>query len=595
MAIPNTQDLMFPILNVLKDGKIYRIREIVENLADHFNLSDDERKQLTPGGSKALFHSRVMNARSYLYRAELIEHPTRGRSNITKRGLEVVENPPEKLDLNFLTRYPEFMEYIQNSSTAQRDPELRKLLRRVKDRLEAKDKPEEPSVVWVKEEPKTIKMQPVTALPSTPNPPAEPLVTPVVVGNQPIISDDQLMKAVAAINFLNTKNQREDRRERLEEQKHTAGFTQLQMAWMMGVRFVENYFQHPLLYLLPLVLMIAAGIVATTLAKSEYESNGILFVQEDTLISAVSSVQDDGFGWVTPAQSTSDELNELLQTDSFIRIIIQQTNLEELMDQGETVVNDTFEDARRSFAVYPLGQNQLQISVTYEDREIAYQLANAAVNSYIDWQISADKQDTSAARAFLENLVPQYRAEYDAAVSGLETYLLQNPAPVRGDRPAIETLQIERLRSDVAIADSRYQGALENLEQIRLEEVVIEGKTRQTYSIIDAPARPRNPELQDIIIDTGINIGIFVAVGIALTLVGIAGSTLLDRSMNYPIDARYVTSLPVLTTIPTPKSRRRTIREVIFGRRKKASQSGSSRKPDVQPAAAASSPTTANQ
>ncbi|MDJ0752683.1 MAG: winged helix-turn-helix domain-containing protein [Ardenticatenaceae bacterium] len=595
MAIPNTQDLMFPILDVLKDGKIYRIREIVDNLADSFNLTDEERKQLTPGGSKALFHSRVMNARSYLYRAELIEHPTRGRSNITKRGLEVVENPPEKLDLNFLTRYPEFMEYIQNSSTAQRDPELRKLLRRVKDRLEAKDKPEEPSVVWVKEEPKTIKMQPVNTVPSTPNPPAESLSTPVVVGNQPVISDDQLMKAVAAINFLNTKNQREDRRERLEEQRQTAGFTQLQMAWMMAVRFVENYFQHPLLYLLPLVLMIAAGVVATTLAKSEYESNGILFVQEDTLISAVSNVQDDGFGWVTPAQSTSDELNELLQTDSFIRIIIQQTNLEELMDQGETVVNDTFEEARRAFSVYPLGQNQLQISVTYEDREIAYQLANAAVNSYIDWQISADKQDTSAARAFLENLVPQYRAEYDASVSSLETYLLQNPAPVRGDRPAIETLQIERLRSDVAIADSRYQGALENLEQIRLEEVVIEGKTRQTYSIIDAPARPRNPELQDIIIDTGINIGIFVAVGIALTLVGIAGSTLLDRGMNYPIDARYVTSLPVLTTIPTPKPRRRTIREVLFGRRKKASQSGSSRKPDVQPAAAASSPTTANQ
>lgn len=589
MAIPNTQDLMFPLLQLIKDEGEYKIRQIVTGLADHFDLTEEERRELTPGGSKALFHSRVMSARSYLYRAAVIDHPRRGRSQITDRGLELLNDPPEKLDLNYLTRYPEFLDYLENNSSAQRDPELRNLLRRVKERLGKKKEggSEAPSAAASsQDDPKTIKM-PRVDWPEAADP---------VTSARPLQSDDTLIRAVAAINMLNRQEDRELRRKQIEPNRQMTAFTQLQVAWMGLVRYLENYFQHPFLFLLPLLLMIAAGVVTTAIAKTNFESKGIMFVQEDTLIGTVSSVQDDGFGWVTPAQSTSDELNELLQTDSFIRIIIQQTNLESKMNQGEKVVNDTFQEVRKAFSVYPLGQNQLEISVTYEDREIAFQLANAAVNSFIDWQISADKQDTNAARTFLETLVPQYKSEYDLSVSELETYLLQHPAPIRGERPAIEDLQIERLRSNVAIADNRYQGALESLEQIRLEEVVVEGKTRQTYSIIDAPARPRNPELQDIIIDTGINIGIFVAVGLALTLIGIAGSTMLDRSLNYPVDVRYATSLPVLAEVPKPKPKRRKFKELFLRRKKRQSRRGTAQ-PDVQkqPTAAASSPTTANQ
>lgn len=43
MSIPDYQTIMLPLLKFVADGKEHTLREIIEGLADIFNLNDEEK------------------------------------------------------------------------------------------------------------------------------------------------------------------------------------------------------------------------------------------------------------------------------------------------------------------------------------------------------------------------------------------------------------------------------------------------------------------------------------------------------------------------------------------------------------------------
>lgn len=112
MAIPNYQSLMLPVLEVLRDQKIHTSRELIEILSNKFNLTDEERKELLPSGQQPIFDNRVGWARTYLKKARLIESDKRGTQRISERGLDVLKNPPERIDVKFLDQFPEFIAFL---------------------------------------------------------------------------------------------------------------------------------------------------------------------------------------------------------------------------------------------------------------------------------------------------------------------------------------------------------------------------------------------------------------------------------------------------------------------------------------------------
>jgi restriction endonuclease Mrr len=60
---PRLQTVMLPLLSFAADGKEHRLRDAIEELADHFDLTEDERKELLPSGRQATFDNRVGWAR----------------------------------------------------------------------------------------------------------------------------------------------------------------------------------------------------------------------------------------------------------------------------------------------------------------------------------------------------------------------------------------------------------------------------------------------------------------------------------------------------------------------------------------------------
>ncbi len=341
------------------------------------------------------------------------------------------------------------------------------------------------------------------------------------------------------------------------------------MITLLVYRFLESYFRHRWWYLLPIVLMVVAAGVFITTSKPKYIARGSIYVQKETFLSALNSVTpNDTSWWTTPAQSVIGEINELLRTDAFIRAVIHGTDLEDRMDKGSEVVAETISEVRQSIWIAALGDNQIQINAAHEEAVIAHQIANSVLSSFVQWQVNAQRTESEAALAFFADLIKVYEANLETARENLKNYLLENPPPLRGERNEIQKLEISRLQGDVDIARSRYTNALEKEENARLALAQIEGDTRQSYTIIDAPLLPERPEVSRR--ELAIQAGIFLLVGVILSIAAIAGNMILDRTFRFPIDVYYGTHLPVLAMIPdtTEKTTRLQRLKQRLGRKK---------------------------
>ena len=111
MTIPDYQTVMLPILKHLSNQQEYRARDLIEPISDMFGLSDDEKRELLPSGKQRIIDNRIGWARTYLKKAGLLEDPRRGYTKITDRGIEVLNQKPQKINIKFLKQFSEFIEF----------------------------------------------------------------------------------------------------------------------------------------------------------------------------------------------------------------------------------------------------------------------------------------------------------------------------------------------------------------------------------------------------------------------------------------------------------------------------------------------------
>lgn len=102
MAIPDYQTLMLPLLRLLADRDTHSMRCLKERLADEFHLTTEEKAELLPSGRQTVILNRVSWARTYMAKAGLVESSGRGLVRITDRGVELLSNRPERVDVHLL-------------------------------------------------------------------------------------------------------------------------------------------------------------------------------------------------------------------------------------------------------------------------------------------------------------------------------------------------------------------------------------------------------------------------------------------------------------------------------------------------------------
>ena len=119
--IPNYQEFMRPFLQVAykahHDEQVneVKLRDVINQLAEQFNLTDKERTETLPSGKQSVLDNRVGWARTYLTKAGLLDVTRRAHFVITPRGIEALK---DNVDINneYLKRFDEFVAFKQKNN-----------------------------------------------------------------------------------------------------------------------------------------------------------------------------------------------------------------------------------------------------------------------------------------------------------------------------------------------------------------------------------------------------------------------------------------------------------------------------------------------
>lgn len=106
--IPDYQTLMLPMLKIVADGNEHHVRNLVEVLAEKFQVTDDERKELLPSGNQPIFDNRVGWAKTYLKKAGLLDSPKRATVVITDLGKVTLAENIDRIDSKYLKKFESF-------------------------------------------------------------------------------------------------------------------------------------------------------------------------------------------------------------------------------------------------------------------------------------------------------------------------------------------------------------------------------------------------------------------------------------------------------------------------------------------------------
>jgi restriction system protein len=111
VSVPDFQSLMLPFLQATQDGEEYSIASISNHLVTSLNLSKDDIEELLPSGLQTRFKNRVYWVATHFRKSKVIESTRRGSFKITERGKQLLKSNPDRIDMNTLNQYPEYLEF----------------------------------------------------------------------------------------------------------------------------------------------------------------------------------------------------------------------------------------------------------------------------------------------------------------------------------------------------------------------------------------------------------------------------------------------------------------------------------------------------
>ncbi len=313
------------------------------------------------------------------------------------------------------------------------------------------------------------------------------------------------------------------------------------------LRLLETFFRHRWSYLMTAALPIVAGVLFFLFVPAGYQVRGTIYVQGESLLTTLSSerqVQQ----FTTPSQATLSEVTSLLNTESFVEAVLQNTNLRDRLSAGPRERDRLLEEYRQAMLVTAEGSNIVVFTAEDNDPVVAQQLATETMNAYVQWRINFERTDSEVAQTFFSELIARYDEELAIAEQDLRDYLLNYPDPVRGERASEEKFEISRLQGLVDEATARLTEARDKEENARLALAKVNSNALQEYLVIDAPSVPNTPP--SVAKRAMLILSVFTVLGLILALARLGLAIMLDRSLYFPIDVQHSLKQVALGMLP---------------------------------------------
>jgi restriction system protein len=118
MSLPNYQEFMEPVLQLLADGEARQKNEVVEAVANLVGLSTEQKSEMLDSGKGLVYRSRINWSIAYLKQAKAVDSPKRAFYKITDRGLQLLESDSRPICTQLLMQFPEFVAFRERSSAS---------------------------------------------------------------------------------------------------------------------------------------------------------------------------------------------------------------------------------------------------------------------------------------------------------------------------------------------------------------------------------------------------------------------------------------------------------------------------------------------
>jgi restriction system protein len=116
MPIPEFNEIKAPALEYFADGQPHKTSEVFKTLGKCFRLTEQDLAEVLPSGTQLRWHNRAGWALYDLYRAGLLDRIKKGVYVISELGKQVAAEKPEKIDRDYLMRFPQFAQFIEKST-----------------------------------------------------------------------------------------------------------------------------------------------------------------------------------------------------------------------------------------------------------------------------------------------------------------------------------------------------------------------------------------------------------------------------------------------------------------------------------------------
>lgn len=115
--IPPFEEYLMPFLKYMGDGNVRRLSDVMEALKASMQLTASDLEETVKKTGRSRHIDRCSWAKTYLFKAGLIEFPERANFRITPAGSKIIESGVEVLTRKYLAEnYPSFAEFIKKKN-----------------------------------------------------------------------------------------------------------------------------------------------------------------------------------------------------------------------------------------------------------------------------------------------------------------------------------------------------------------------------------------------------------------------------------------------------------------------------------------------
>ncbi len=174
-------------------------------------------------------------------------------------------------------------------------------------------------------------------------------------------------------------------------------------------RMVDSFFRHQLLFWGALIIVSSLTMAALYARSKTFHATAMTQVQTQSVANILG--QDDANTWVTPAQKSVDQFNDLIkqnQQGGFLDVALQKAQLAAPINVDPQADDPRYGALQKNLAASVESPNQFSLSLTWNNPDECKRILDALQAQYIE-EVGADKSLTSTTSVrFLDSQLAEY-------------------------------------------------------------------------------------------------------------------------------------------------------------------------------------------